>query len=66
MVDLNHGVGEDLWELLHLEGWWALVRLRELELHKGITFRGHTREMGGHERGGGLVVEIGPVVSTNM
>ena len=32
VVDLKHGVGEDLQELLHLEGGWPLRRVWELRL----------------------------------
>ena len=51
VADLKHGVGEDLQELLHLEGGWPLRRLRELRLHRGIDFDGDGRELGRHERG---------------
>ena len=36
VVDLKHGVGEELEELLHLERGWSFVRLRELGLHHSI------------------------------
>ena len=46
MAYLNHGVGEDLQELLHLEARWPLMRLRELRLHRVIGVRS---ELGRHE-----------------
>ena len=50
-ADLKHSVGEDSQELLHLEVGWPLMRLRELRLHRGITFEGNERDLGRHERG---------------
>ena len=51
VADLKHGVGEELQELLHLEGGCPLRRLRELRLHRGIDFDDDGRELGRHERG---------------
>ena len=51
VVDLKHGVGDELQELLHLERGRSFVRLRELGLHWGIGVGGGGRELGCHERG---------------
>ena len=51
VADLKHEVGKDLQELLHLEGGWPLMRLREFMMHRGIVFNGDGRQLGRHERG---------------
>ena len=51
VADLKHGIGENLQELLHLEGGWPFMRLRQLKLHRGIGFDDDRRELGRHEQG---------------
>ena len=50
MVDLKHGIGEDLQELFHLEGRWSATHeVVGTQADRGINFGGDLRELGRHE-----------------